>query len=397
MKAYIFSWEKRALAWIEAHLFPIVLAAAAVLGVLIRLPGRDFVSGDFYYFLEPWYKIIKENGIGEQVGNYNLTYQFLILLLTKLPIPALHAYKLLSCVFDFLLAAAVGLAVYLLSGGENRRWYGLAAAAAMLLSPVAVINSSVWAQCDSIFVFFGVLAIIALLKDRPMAAMILLGLSFAFKLQAVFFLPVFLLAWFRKRQFSVLYFLLVPVSMLAAGLPTVFFGRNPLDVIGIYLEQSETYPQMAMNYPSFWQLVLNVSSANHYAIMKLPAMILALALLAVLMLCYIKRRLPTDGVSLLSMAFLLAYACVLLLPSMHERYSYAYEALAIALAVLHPRTIPLCVALHTVTLLSYAPFLFAVQPLSFPILSVLNIVIFGLYCAFLFRDMQKRADAAKAA
>ena len=76
----IFAPERRAIEYLEKHLLPILAVLALGVGVLIRIPLFDFVSMDYHYFLAPWYEEIAANGIGEQVGNYNLVYQLLILL-----------------------------------------------------------------------------------------------------------------------------------------------------------------------------------------------------------------------------------------------------------------------------------------------------------------------------
>ncbi|MBE6717898.1 MAG: DUF2029 domain-containing protein [Ruminococcaceae bacterium] len=388
----IFKWEKNLLKYIEKNLFWIVSTLVLVLGVLIRIPPMEYVSGDFYHYLSPWFDEIKESGLSHQVGNYNLVYQFLIYIMTKLPLKAIYSYKILSCVFDYLLAIVAGYCVYNLLEKDRRRWGTLAVMGVVILSPVVVLNSSVWAQCDSIFTFFGFLAIAALLKEKYTLSMIMLGVSFAFKLQAVFLLPIFLFVYFVRKRFTIFNFAFVPLAMIACGIPTAFYGRNPLETITIYTEQTEVYPYMSLNYPSIWQLVLKPMDVYQYTYLKTTSICLTVAILLVVMVYWIKKRLSTDGENLLIMAFLLTYLCVLFLPAMHERYSYIYEILAICLAVLRPKTIPICCALHVVTLLSYASFLFGIVPIALPVLSIFNLLIFGLYFFVLNAYMIKGKD-----
>ena len=374
--------ERRAIEYMERHLLPILAVLALAAGILIRIPLFDFVSGDYYYFLAPWYEQIAAEGIGEQVGNYNLAYQLIILLLTKLPISSLYAYKLLSCLFDLVLAGAAGYLVLLLSG---KRWdRALLAASLVLLSPPVIMNSALWAQCDSIFTAFLLLALVALVRERYVAFPILFGLSLAFKLQAIFFLPALLLIWFIRRRFSILVLLLAPVAMLLAGLPAVFFGRNPLDTFTIYAEQTTTYPYMAMNYPSLWQLILNVNDPAQYELFHLPAMLLTAALLILLAVFLLRQRISADGEGVLTITLLLTFAAILVLPAMHERYSYGYEVLALCLAVLRPRTAPLALMLQLIALASYAPYLFGVTPIPFAYLAALNIAVLCGYIYFVF-------------
>jgi len=280
---------------------------------------------------------------------------------------------------------------------DRRAWGSLIATAVILLSPVVILNSAVWAQCDSIFVFFAVCALFALLKEKYVLSMVMLGVSFAFKLQAVFLFPIFLLVYFIRKRFTIFNFIWVPLSVVACGLPTVFYGRNPLETITIYTEQTEVYPYMSLNSASFWQLVLKPMDVGHYEAMKTVAIYLTFAILLGIMVYWIMNRFSTDGKNLIIMAFILTYVCFLFLPAMHERYSYVYEILAICIAVIYPKTIPLCCGLHIVALLSYASFLFGTVPISFPWLAIINIIIFVLYFYVLNVYMKNTTENTKKA
>ena len=101
-------WEKKIIVFLELHKELLFFLAVTLLGVLIRISGRNFVSGDLSYYLIPWYNEIKENGgfaaLQNQVGNYGIPYQFLIAVMTYIPIKEIYLFKTLSCIFDFLLA-----------------------------------------------------------------------------------------------------------------------------------------------------------------------------------------------------------------------------------------------------------------------------------------------------
>ena len=378
--------ERKLLEWADRHLQIIVIAVFCLLGLLIRWPVRNLVSGDAHYFLLPWYEQIKENGLSQQVGDYNLLYQALIALMTHLPLEPLHAYKLLSVVFDYSLAAGAGiLAASLVE--QDKLWKGTVAFGLVLFSPLVVLNSAAWAQCDAIYTCFGVLSLLALLKQRHAVAMVLLGLSFTFKLQAVFLLPLFLFVYYSRRKFSAALFLLIPLTMCAASLPSLFFGRSLPDVFLIYFNQTSSYPYMAMNYPSAWLLLVNGMSASAYELLRLPAMIFTVVVLALLMLYWLRRANAPEGQDLLIMAFLMCYACVLFLPSMHERYGFLYEVLAIVLAVLMPKTAPLCAGLIGISVCTYGNYLFGWECLPLNTLAVINLALFIAYTCTLLRRM----------
>lgn len=370
--------ERRILEWADRHLQTIVLAAFCVLGLLVRWLLRDHLSGDAYYFLLPWYEQIKADGLSQQVGDYNLLYQALIALMTCLPVKPLYTYKLLSVIFDYILAAGAG---YLTAGlaKTDKLWKGTIAFGLVLFSPLVVLNSAAWAQCDAIYVSFAIVSLLALLKHRHVTAMILLGLSFTFKLQAVFLLPLFLFVYYTRRSFSAILFLIIPLTMCAASLPSVFFGRELSEVFLIYFKQTSSYPYMAMNYPSAWLLLANGMSTSAYDLLRLPSMILTVIALAMLMLHWLRRKTAPEGENLLIMAFLLSYTCVLFLPSMHERYGYLYEILAIILAVRIPKTIPLCAGLLGISLCTYGIYLFQWECVPLNTLALLNVAIYLAY------------------
>ncbi len=381
--------EKNVLTWIDEHLLILLAALVTAAGVLVRLPLMDHVSGDSYFFLLPWYEQIRENGVSVQVGNYNLLYQAAIWLLTKLPLEPIYAYKALSTVFDYALAVSAALLTAELAG-EQKMWKALGAYAGVLLLPTVFLNSCAWAQCDSIFCTFGILALLRLIKGKYPSAMVLLGISFACKLQAVFFLPVFLFVYYRQRKFSVLEFALVPGAMLATGLPMAFAGRNILDTFRIYAQQTETYPYMSMNYPSAWLLLTNAQVGSEYRLLSRAAMILTVAVLAVLMICWLRHKVKADGKNVLMMAFLLAYTCILLLPSMHERYAYPCEILALVLAVLLPKTIPLCASLVGISICTYGSYLFDHEVFSLGTLAIANLLVYGGYVWYLNRKLLEK-------
>lgn len=377
--------EKRLLTIMDKYLPVLVACVFAVMGVSMRRALMDFVSADSKFFLLPWYDQIKIHGLHQPVGNYNFLYQLLIFGMTKLPTEPLHAYKLLSAFFDYAMAIGVCLLVFHVS---NNLWKSVVAFGAVILSPIVALNSTAWAQCDAIFCCFCVFALLALAKERYWLAMVLLGISFSCKLQAVFLLPFFLFYYYKERRFSLLLFVLVPVTMIATGLPALFFGRSPMDVFTVYKEQARTYESMSMNYPSLWLLMTQSDSAEQYTLLKQFAMVLTVGILAILMIHWIQKKMCVSGCNMLIVAFLLTYTCVLFLPAMHERYGYLYETLAIAVAVLLPKTAPLCAALVGISLCTYGSYLFKADTLSMVTLTVVNLLVYGGYVWYLQRQIQ---------
>ena len=181
--------ERKLFDWAGENLMLLAFVVFTVLAVALRIACIDYESGDYSAFLSPWYNTIADAGIEglkTQVGNYNIPYQILIYLMTLTPLDSLDAYKLLSVLFDFALAVSCALVVKEYLKGKFFDIFPMMTYAAVLLSLTAVMNSSFWAQCDSIYTFFIVLAIYFIMRENYLVSFILLGVSLAFKLQMVF-------------------------------------------------------------------------------------------------------------------------------------------------------------------------------------------------------------------
>lgn len=385
--------EKKLLSKIDQYLPVLVIFLVSVIACLIRYTLRRIVTRDAIAFLLPWFEEISRKGLYTQVSecDYNLLYQFLIWIMTKFPLQPLYLYKILSCIGDYLLAGFAALLVYQIDS-KNKLWNSIATYAAVLLCPVVFLNSSAWAQCDALFTSFAILGLYFLNKERYNWALISLGISFSFKLQAVFFMPIYLFVYFTRRKFSIVRFSLIPVTMVATSMPLLFWGRNVLETFFIYLRQSGAYTHMALNYPTFWTLVCSMTEPQHYFYLKKATIMLTVCILAFFMILWIRKNYAAEGKNLIIMAFTLAYTCVLFLPSMHERYGFLYEMCAIMLAVLIPKTIPLCLGLLSISLCTYGTYIFEI-PINYTVLAVANSALYVAYYYALKPELQTAPQA----
>jgi Gpi18-like mannosyltransferase len=366
-----------------------------VAGAAIRYSFRELVSNDAYWCLIPWYNTIKQGGgfaaLGTQVGDYNMLYQFIIAIFTYLPIEPLSAYKLLSSIFDFLLAGAMGCFVYGLSDEPERKLMALLAYSAVVMSPLVFLNSSYWGQCDAIFTFFCIASLLEFTKDRYKASFILYGVAFAFKLQAVFLLPFYLFIYVAKKTFSVIHFLAIPVMMVILSIPGIIAGRSVLEVFTIYMNQTGTYRKISLNYPSFWNIFCNPDLDALYLNLKRPAMAVTVVILALMMVFWLVKKVDFGKENMIYAAFLLTYTCVLFLPAMHERYGYLYEILAILIIFVNKRTWPLALVLYMLSFVTYGSYLFPLTSdtwtIDMSVLSVANLVVYSIYLVVLTREM----------
>ena len=377
----MFGFERKIWAFVREHLLLFLMIFVTLLSLLMRYSMRDYVSDDMICALSPWYDEIRAGGglaaLGRQVGNYNIPYQTLIALLTYLPIAPLYGYKIISVIFDYLLAAAAGILVWKLT--KDRLRAVLAYAAVTVLPPV-IMNSAMWAQCDAIFTFFCLVCVICLLDGRYSPAFIAYGAALAFKLQAVFLLPFLFFFYAREKKFSFLHFLWIPAVMMLLSLGGILQGRGILSFFTIYFEQTQEQLKISSNYPSFWNLMVLDNSLDHYPVLHKYCILFTLAVLAAELTVLSRKVSRFTSRSWLKTAFFTVYTCVLFLPNMHERYSYLYLILGLIIAVLDVKTAPAFLVLLTVDMQIYNVFLLkSAYTLPWTMLVLVNIFCFAWY------------------
>ncbi len=386
--------EQKLIAWIEDHLQVLMVIFVTFCGLFIRYFLRPIVTDDATACLIPWYHDIQYGGgfaaLKWQVGNYNVLYQFMIAVLTYLPIYSLTAYKALSGVFDYALAIVAALVVRELVT-DGKRWKMTVTYAAVVMTPQVWLNSAAWGQCDSIYCFFILTAFLFLCKERYCFSFLFYGISFAFKLQAIFALPFFVLYWFMKKRFSILNFLFIPLMMILSTVPALIAGREGGLLISfhIYADQaSEGY--LYRNYPGFWAMISDAQPENFHGILY-TGMAFAAAVMIFWAMLWIRRKVIPVPENALYMFFVLVYSCVLFMPGMHERYGYLYEILAIVIAVILPKTRRLLPALLGISLFTYGSYLFRTD-LNLAPLSAVNMIVYLMYAVLLTKELCKKQD-----
>lgn len=312
--------------------------AFTALALVIRASLLDYQSDDYLTFLAPWTQFFRDNGgfaaLRYSLGNYNPPYMYFLTLFSYFDISELYLIKLLSVLFDVLLAWACMKLLGLYTGSRAKL---LGVFLAVLYLPTVVINGAYWAQCDSIYAFFGLFALYLGLRGRGCASMVSLAACFAFKLQAVFIIPVFFILLLAKRiRWREL--LVFPAAYIVFMLPALIAGRPFIETMTLYFSQAGTVGD-AMNYnaPSLTSMFRwsgNTESRSMLLIAAAFALVLAAYAVAA-----VKRRALDDTV-ILGFALLLAMGIPYLLPHMHDRYFFIAGVLALVLAFRDVRFFP---------------------------------------------------------
>ena len=333
----------------------LVCALLTALAFLLRALALDYETLDYQNFLAGWVDFYRTHGgfraLRHSLGNYNIPYLYFLALFSYSSIRDLYLIKLLSTLFDVLLAWGCLRLCARFTGDEVRK---ISCFFTVLFLPTVLLNGSLWGQCDSIYTALAVLALALALEDRPIRAMICLALSFGFKLQAVFVIPVFAvlllngkIKWYHLVLFPLTYVLLV--------LPAVFTGRPFLDTLTLYTSQTGSIGSgLNYNSSSIFAIFWNVKDPENAAVFAILGAFLWLLLLLALAFRF-RGRLNDRAVLLL--AVLIAVGVPFLLPHMHDRYFFAADALTAALAFALPEAAPAALLTQFASLLGYHAYL----------------------------------------
>lgn len=299
--------------------------ALCAMAMLARVSFIERSSGDYDIYLADWIARFAAGSFSEgmqaNVGEYNVLYQYILFVITRLGVPALYAVKAVSFIGDAFLAGAVAK----LAGRKN----AAAAFGAALLLPTLVLNAGMFAQCDSQYAACALWGLALALEDRPMGSAVCFALSLCFKLQSVFILPIIVVLW-AARRLSVREALIFVLTLFAVMLPALLGGKSIGDIIGIYTAQTGLYTGLNYNAASFYGL-METTGLDVYAYGNF-SMALALGACALLLVWDLGRVEEMEEDGFVRLALLLVLVIVFLLPRMHERYFYMAVPLSIALA-----------------------------------------------------------------
>jgi len=364
------------------------IGALLVFAAAIRRAFFNDVSADMVNYVIPWYDFLQTHGFREafsqNFSDYAPAYLYLLWFFTRLKfIPNLFAIKLISIFFDFMAAFVVYRIVIELTHSQNKAWVGFFG---VLLTPVTVLESGVWGQCDMVFSFFIVAMICYLIKDKMLPAVISFSVALSFKLQAIFILPLLVLLFLRRK--IPWYWSGIPILVyLLSILPAWVSGRPLWDLLTIYTSQIDNYPALSLNAANLW---IFLSKPEEYSfVWVLSGVVLAgLVVLAYLVFRW-KISKNLDPKSIVFDAVFFTLVIPYLLPKMHERYFFPACVLIILYACLDRKAILPAVLLQLTTGLSFLPYLFNASKGFVMAGAILNLMVISW---FILMDVTRRQE-----
>lgn len=305
--------------------------------LIVTLAGRFLISSLVYGYpgdvgcFARWSEYLARFGLrriysGEIFVDYPPGYMYPLWIIGKirnlLQIPLysevyLVLLKMPSVVADF------WLSIFLYWLGKERLGNrgGFFLSLSFFLNPAIILNSTLWGQVDSFFLLPLVGGIFLLSREQLEWSVLLWVLSFLIKPQALFLAPLWLFAFFEKKDpWITLRSVLVGVgTFILLSLP--FSG--PRTVLKVYLGTMSSYPYATLNAFNFWALLggnwiqdnktLFFLSFRHWGYLGISV--------TVFWAVFLFFHQKSAGKVALLAAFL-SFSVFLFAPRMHERYLF---------------------------------------------------------------------------
>ncbi len=337
---------------------------------IFRIYSYNIITSDYSVFLNQWFQILAtHSGLSAfqaPFADYPPLYLYFIKILTFIPISSLYSIKTLSFLFDIIVAILSCLILKQLRSQDFNLAKLFFAFAVILSIPTIVINSSLWAQCDSWYTA-GILATLYfIIRDRPIYAVVVFSLALSLKLQVIFFIPVLVgYLLIKRRVFWSLS--LIPIIFLLSIVPAIINGGSFSYWGLIYMKQATMFSSLNMSSASLFSFFSSVSEKTEHILSGAGTLMAGSVSLAIIgNMFYFNRikKISDHKLLLISIASVLFIPYTL--PHMHERYFYLADVLSTIYAFYNPYRWYLPMLIVSASFLSYMPYLSEFVPLFKP-------------------------------
>lgn len=318
-------------------------------GLVIKVALFPVQTGDYTHYLAPWLHFIQTHGYAASLKfdfyNYTPAYIYLLIGIAKVGVYPLYAVKIVSILFEYLMAYYIGKTAYLKYRNNNVLWISLAI---VPLLPTVLLNSSYLAQCDAVYATFVVGSIYYALREKQFLSLLFLGIAFSFKLQTALLLP-FYFVMLLKGNIRWYYFLLVPAVFVLSILPAWLYGRSFTGLLSVYLQQAGEFRYLTLNFPNIYTWISN----EYYTSVSVAGTIITVLFTVATGWWLSRKSITFTFESWVRLAFLSAMVVPFLLPGMHERYMYTADVLGVLYYMVICKNIHLPVGVVLISTYSY--------------------------------------------
>lgn len=353
----------------------IYIVVAIIISIFIRKVFWSIESNDFKVFLSEWMHYLDNNGgvlgIKSINSNYNVSYLYLLGIGTYLPFNYLSLIKIISVIFDIFLAIGVFLLIgEIFKDSKRKKIISLIGSSLVLLSPNVILNSSAWAQCDSIYVSFIIYSMYYYLKHRYTRSFIFLGIAFAFKLQAIFIFPLYIILYLKENKFTILNFLLIPISSFILYIPALIVGRPISKLWGIYFEQIGETQGLVYNFPSIYNLLPDISQ-----IFRTTGILFTIFALGIIAIYTLNINKEYNSKDIIELGLITVVVITYFMPGMHDRYMYIADILSLIYCICNKKGFFIAIGINLMSFNSYIAYLFGYPLIDIKISSLIQFVI----------------------
>lgn len=368
----------------------LLFVLVTVIALVVRFLLFNHVSGDYDLFLKDWFDFFRENGIkglANYPGDYNAPYMTILALLSYIPINSLFLIKIVSIIFDFVLAIMV-VKIFKEIKPDHKKELDVLLYFVCLMLPQFVLNSACWGQCDSIYASFVMISILFLLRKKYTKSFLFLGIAFAFKLQTVLILPLYIILFFSTKKINIFNFFLIPLMNIVLSVPALLMGKPFNELILVYFNQTGTYSKsLVLNFVNIYHFI----NSNVSLFYKL-GFIFTVLLFLIIMIYIIKNNKNWTKEKIITLALLSVVIATFFLPGMHDRYLYVGEVLSILYYFAYKKNLLLVLIININALITYTCYLCGITmnsvfSLSF-VIYMIAIIIFIKNFIFLFKKDQ---------
>ena len=359
----------------------LLVVGVTILSLLIRMEVKHVISGDWTVWWEHWFNHLYEGGFKALAGDwydYAPPFVYLLWIITVLPINCMTGFKLMMTGFDFMASIVAAMIIYEITKSRTK---SLITYAVFFLSPVFLVNSVLWAQCDMLVMFWVLLCVYFFVKNEPSKAMFFFGVAFAFKLQPLWLAPMLVILWVNKKV-DLKHFLWLPICYFVGIIPAWIAGKPLGELLTIYIAQTEAEGwSLALKYSNLYYLIGETGFIDEY---HSAGVWLSLAVFMIVLYYIGRKSLKINAEFVLLLGGFVGLLAPFFLPQMHERYSFFAEGFLILYALVKPKKFYLPVFQSLTSFMGYSIFLaqdwtLPIQYMPFITLTVLFLTGYEVY------------------
>lgn len=132
----------------------------------------------------------------------------------------------------------------------------------LAIFPGLIATTAWWGQYDAPFVLFVVLSLMAINRDKPLAAWLLFAVAVMLKQPAVVIGPLLLVLTYRRYGWRSALVGLAASGTLCAVIVAPFFLNSGLDALSPYLKSSDAFPFLTNNAFNFWYAIASIHKGS---------------------------------------------------------------------------------------------------------------------------------------